>query len=224
MDKKSVESMESKFHEQLKKIKQDVVEMGELAQGMLKESITALKNQDVELAEKVYANKKKLMKMDDDIEHRCLQAISMYQPMAKDMRVIGASLKLITYLTRIGRYGKDIAKFVREISNKPHIAKLVSIPHMSRIVESMIVAALNSYKNEQPIDIQSFIDKDDDVDALRVSIFREALTYMMEDSKKIERCMYYIMIARYLERCADHACKMAEKIHYMVTGERIEIK
>jgi phosphate transport system protein len=216
--------MESKFHEQLKKIKQDVVEMGELAQGMLKESITALKNQDVELAEKVYANKKKLMKMDDDIEHRCLQAISMYQPMAKDMRVIGASLKLITYLTRIGRYGKDIAKFVREISNKPHIAKLVSIPHMSRIVESMIVAALNSYKNEQPIDIQSFIDKDDDVDALRVSIFREALTYMMEDSKKIERCMYYIMIARYLERCADHACKMAEKIHYMVTGERIEIK
>jgi phosphate transport system protein len=212
------------FRDEMKRIKQDVIEMGELAKNMLKESIVALKNQDTELADKVYANKEKLMRMDDEIEHRCLQAISMYQPMAKDMRVVGASLKLITYLTRIGRYGKDIAKFAKEISDKPHIAKLVSIPHMSKIVENMINKALTSYKNEQPIDIKSFIEQDDDVDALRVSIFREALTYMMEDSKKIERCMYYVMIARYLERCADHACKMAEKIHYMVTGERIEIK
>ncbi len=216
--------MKSKFHEQLKKIKQDVVEMGELAQDMLQESITALKNQDVKLADKVYTDKDKLMKMDEAIEHRCLQAISMYQPMAKDMRVIGASLKLITYLTRIGRYGKDIAKFVNEIADKPHVAKMVSIPHMNEIVESMITDASNSYKNEKPVDIKSFVDRDDDVDALRVSVFREALTYMMEDNKKIERCMYYIMIARYLERCADHSCKMAEKIQYMVTGERIEIK
>lgn len=216
--------MRSKFDEQLKKIKHDVVELGELAQTMLRESINALKNQDLKLAEKVYADKKKLMEMDDDIEHRCLQAISMYQPMAKDMRVIGASLKLITYLTRIGRYGKDIAKFVKELSDKPHVSKLVSIPHMSEIVESMIADALNAYKNEKPVDIQSFVDRDDDVDSIRVSIFREALTYMMEDSKKIERCMYYVMIARYLERCADHACKIAEKVNYMVTGVRVEIK
>jgi len=216
--------MRSKFDEQLKKIKQDVVEMGELSQSMLKESIVSLKNQDVKLADKVYANKKKLMKMDEDIEHRCLQAISMYQPMAKDMRVIGASLKIITYLTRIGRYGKDIAKFVNEISDKPHVAKLVNILHMSEIVETMVTDAMNAYKNVKPIDVKSFNDRDDDVDALRISIFREALTYMMEDNKKIERCMYYIMIARYLERCADHACKIAEKVQYMVSGERVEIK
>jgi len=79
--------MRSKFDEQLKKIKDDVVELGELAQRMLKDSIVALENQDVKLAAKIYTDKKKLMKMDDDIEHRCLQAISMYQPMAKDMRV-----------------------------------------------------------------------------------------------------------------------------------------
>jgi phosphate transport system protein len=216
--------MKSKFHAQLKKIKQDVVKMGELAGSMLRESIIALKNQDTELADKVYADKEKLMKMDEEIEHRCLQAISMYQPMAKDMRVIGASLKLITYLTRIGRYGKDMAKFVNEIADKPHVAKMINIPHMDKIVESMIADAMNSYKDKKPIDIQSFVDRDDDVDSLRNSIFRENLTYMMEDSKNIERCMYYIMIARYLERCADHACKLAEKIQYMVTGERIEIK
>ncbi len=216
--------MKSKFHEKLKKIKQDVVEMGELAQSMLSESIVALEKQDVKLADKVYAKKKKLMEMDDDIEHRCLQAISMYQPMAKDMRVIGSSLKLITYLARIGRYGKDISKFVTEIADKPHVARLVSIPHMSKIVDSMISDALNAYKNQQPVDIKSFVDRDDDVDSLRNSIFRENLTYMMEDTKKIERCMYYIMIARYLERCADHSCKIAEKVNYMATGERVEIK
>lgn len=216
--------MKSKFHDELKKIKKDVVEMGELSQRMLRESITALKNQDVKLADKVYADKKKLMKMDNDIEHCCLQAISMYQPMAKDMRVIGASLKIITYLTRIGRYGKDVAKFVKELSDKSHVAKLVSILHMGEIVDAMIFDALSAYRDGKPVDIKSFVGRDDDVDALRVSIFRESLTYMMEDNKKIERCTYYIMIARYLERCADHACKIAEKVNYMVTGKRIEIK
>lgn len=216
--------MGSKFDEQLKKIKGDVIELGELAQRMLKDSIVALESQDVKLANKVYTDKKKLMKMDDDIEHRCLQAISMYQPMAKDMRIIGASLKLITYLTRIGRYGKNIAKFVKELADKTHIAKLVSIPHMGEIVDSMISDALIAYRNEQPVDIQSFVDRDDDVDSLRDSIFRESLTYMMEDDKNIKRCMHYIMVARYLERCADHACKISEKVNYMVTGKRVEIK
>ena len=216
--------MSTKFDEQLKKIKQGVLEMGELAQTMLRESIVSLKNQDLKLADKVYDNKDMIMKMDRDIEHRCLQAISMYQPMAKDMRVIGSSLKLITYLTRIGRYGKDIAKFVKEIADEPHIKKLVSIPHMSEIVDGMISDALIAYKNGEPVDIKGFVERDDDVDVLRNSIFRESLTYMMQDSKNIERCMYYIMISRYLERCADHSCKMAEKIQYMATGERIEIK
>jgi len=216
--------MRSKFDKQLKKITDDVVEMGELAQGMLKNSIASLKNQDIKLADKVYADKEKLMKMDDAIEHRCLQTISMYQPMAKDMRVIGASLKMITYLTRIGRYGKDIAKFVKEIADKPSIAKLVSIPHMNEIVDGMISDALKAYENKESVDIPSFRSRDDDVDSLRESIFRETLTYMMQDSKNIKRCMYYIMIARYLERCADHACKIAEKVSYMVTGRRVEIK
>ena len=216
--------MRSKFDEQLKEIKDDVIEVGELAKGMLKESIIALKNQDVKLADRVYDNKKKLMKMDDEIEHRCLQTISMYQPMAKDMRVIGASLKLITYITRIGRYGKDIAQFVKEIADEPPIAKLVSIPHMSDIVDSMISDGLKAYNNKEAVDIPSFRSRDDDVDSLRESIFRETLTYMIQDSKNIKRCMYYIMIARYLERCADHSCKIAEKVHYMVTGKRVEIK
>ena len=216
--------MRSKFDKELTEIKNLVIEMGELSREMLKNSIVALKNQDVKLAKKVYSNKNKLMEFDENIEHRCLQAISMYQPMAKDMRVIGASLKIITYQTRIGRYGKDIAKMVEELSDKSHITKLVSILHMSEIVDEMIVDALNAYKTVKSVDIKSYVERDDNIDALRESIFREALSYMMEDNKKIKRGMYYVMIARYLERCADHACKIAEKVNYMITGKRIEIK
>ena len=215
--------MVEKFHEELKTLKKDVIVMGNLAKDMLKKSVEALTNRDVELAEKIYSNKRKIAKMDIEIETKALQLLTLHQPMAKDMRMIACTLKMITYLARIGRYGKDIAKLAIELSNKPHIKKLVSINHMAEIVNKMIEDALTAFNKEDISKIKDFSERDDDVDVLRYSIFRECLTYMMEDQKVISRCMHYAMIARYLERCADHACKMAEKIHYMVTGEHIEI-
>jgi phosphate transport system protein len=130
---------------------------------------------------------------------------------------------MITYLNRIGRYGKDIALLAKDMTEEPHIAKLVSIPYMEEIVESMIDDALKAYETWDISLLKDFKERDDEVDALRYSIFRECLTYMMEDQKNITRCVNYIIIARYLERCADHASKMAEKVHYMVTGEHIDI-
>ena len=95
---------------------------------------------------------------------------------------------------------------------------------MGNIVYGMIEDALKAFETEALSLIQDFAERDDTLDTLRYSIFRESLTYMMEDPKNITRCAHYMMIARYLERCGDHACKIAEKIHFMVTGERIEIK
>jgi phosphate transport system protein len=218
------EKMKSRFHEELEEIKREVLAMGNLAREMLKNSVTALVKRDNELADEVLSHKGEIMDMDDKIEQRCLQAISMYQPMAKDMRVIGTCLKLITYLARIGRYGKDIANVAKELSGKPHLAKLVSIPYMAKLADSMISDALIAFEKEDISLLENFVERDDDIDALRYSIFRECLSYMVEDPKKITRCTHYVMIARYLERCADHACKMAEKITYTVTGERVEIK
>jgi len=215
--------MVEKFHQQLEALKNDVLNMGNLATVMLKESVIALKDQDVNLAKKVYKNRTKLAEMDLQIETKALQLLTLHQPMAKDLRLIACSLKMITYLARIGRYGKDIAKFAIELSDKPHIKKLVSIPYMADLVDAMINDALKAYKKEDIKLIKDFADRDNDIDGLRYSIFRECLTYMMEDQKVISRCMHYAMVARYLERCADHACKIAEKIHYMVNGEHIEI-
>ena len=215
--------MVEKFHEELNNLKKEVIKMGHLSTEMLKKSVESLKKQDEELARWVDTNKTVIAAMDSAIEEKAFQLLTLHQPMAKDLRQIACSLKMITYLARIGRYGKDIAKISVELSNKPHIKKLVSIPHMADMVASLIDDALLAYENETIEPLKDFSDRDDDIDQLRYAIFRECLTYMMEDQKVIKRCAQYMMASRYLERCGDHALKMAEKIHYMVTGEHIEI-
>ena len=161
--------------------------------------------------------------MEVELEERCYQLIALYQPVAKDMRVIACTLKVITASVRIGRYGKVIANITKEITDRPHISHMMSIPHMAELVIDMIDDAITAYDTETPRLIQDFSSRDDTIDALRHSIFREGITHMMEDPRSITRCTHYIMVARYLERCADHACKIAENVHYMETGERIEI-
>ena len=215
--------MSEKFHVELKNLKMDVIRMGSLSKNMLYDSVKALKDRDVNLACEVIKRKVKLADMDDQIEQKAFRLIALYQPMAGDMREIACILKMITYLTRIGRYGKDIARITEKIHEQAHVKKLVSIPYLADIVCSMIDDALYSFEKNDISKFNNFIEREANVDELRHSIFRECLTYMLEDPKKIERCMYYSMVARYLERCGDHACKMAEKIHYMVTGERVEI-
>lgn len=215
--------MVEKFHVELNQTKKDVDAMGHLAKEMLSKSVEALKEIDIEKANWVISNKGKLANMDDDIEQKALRLMALYQPMAGDLREIACILKLITYLNRIGRYGKDIAKLVVEFEKNGHVKKLVSLPHMAELVTSMINDALYAFETGDISRFNDFIDRETTVDELRYSIFRECLTYMMEDPSVITRCTYYIIIARYLERCGDHACKMAEKIVYMATGERVEI-
>jgi phosphate transport system protein len=130
---------------------------------------------------------------------------------------------VITASMRIGRYGKVIAKIVNEVSDKPHIAHIMSIPHMADLVMSVIDDAIRLYDTESPVPVAEFSARDDTIDALRHSIFREGISHMMEDPRSITLSTHYIMVARYLERCADYACKIAENVHYMETGERIEI-
>jgi len=124
--------MVKKFHDELKKLKKNLIEMGYLSRDTLKQSVESLKNQDKESAEKIIKNKIKIADMDALIEEKALILLTLHQPMAKDLRQIAAILKIITYLNRIGRYGKDIAKISIELSDKPQVKKLVSIPYMAK--------------------------------------------------------------------------------------------
>jgi len=215
--------MAEKFHTELKNTKKETVAMALFARQMLRTAADALIRQDRELAASVVDKKEALHAMEVKLEEHCYQLIATGQPMAKDMRVIACTLKVINASMRIGRYGKVIANIVKDISDKPHIARMMSIPHMAELTLDMIDDAIKAYDTESAGLIADFSARDDTIDALRHSIFREGITYMMEDPKTITRCTHYIMVARYLERCADHACKIAENVHYMQTGERIEI-
>jgi phosphate transport system protein len=216
--------MTDKFHEELKALKDLVREQGAFASGMLSDSMIALENRDPGLAGQVYARRTELAGRNHAIEEAALRLIALYQPMARDLRSIVCALRMNFALYRIGRYGKDIAQLVGDLSVEPHIGNLRTLPHMADLVCAMIDDALKAYRIEDVEPIAGMSHRDDVVDNLRYTIFREGLTHMMEDPHNIPRYIDYVMIARYLERCADHACDIAEQVCYMVTGERVEVK
>ncbi|WP_067051781.1 phosphate signaling complex protein PhoU [Methanofollis ethanolicus] len=216
--------MSEKFHDELKALRGEFIEYGEFAADMLKDAFRALKDGDTDLAESVLQRKTHLAELSDHFDERLLTLIALYQPMAKDLRVIACTLKMNDALFRIGRYGKDIAMLVPEFAASGHLGRMLNLPYMAEMVFSMVDDTLRAYEQRDIAPIATFSERDDCVDDLRYSVFREGVTYMMENPKNIERCMDYVMVARYLERCGDHCCTMAEKVHYMVTGERIEIR
>jgi phosphate transport system protein len=213
-----------KFHHELDALGEDMVTYGEHALSMLTMGLQAFVEQDEELAEQVYNMKGQLDRWDREVEERALRLLTLHQPMAKDLRSLACILKMDTYLYRIGRYGKDIAKDAIEMGGRPHVAKLVNIPHQHEIVVGMIRDAMRAFREDDIGPIADISERDDQVDAIWESVFRECVTYMIEDAKNIAPCTHYIMVSRHLERCGDHACKIAEKVHYKVTGEHIEIK
>ncbi len=215
----------TELHKELEELKKDVLSMANLAVSMLADSINALDKRDVNLANAVKDKDKKhkIREYDSSIETKALKLIALYQPMAIDLRRIATILKMITYIYRIGRYGKDIAAIAHEIIEKPVVSEILGIRHMWEHVDSMIKDSLTAFDREDTINIKGFIERDSEIDQMRWSIFRETVSYMMENPNNITTSAHIIMIARYLERCADHACKIVEKVWYMVKGEHIEI-
>ncbi len=218
--------MKDRFHEEMANLKSGVLDMGFFAERMLSDALRALKENDCGLATDVKERKVALSEKNDALEEEAYRIIALYQPVARDMREIACALKTITSVERIGRYGKDIAGVVLSLNDpRPHdLVSALSLPHMGDLVLSMVDDALRAYETGDLSRIAHHSRRDDVIDALRHTIFREGITYMMEDPRTITRCMNYLMVARYLERCADHSCKIAEKVHYMVTGEKIEIR
>jgi phosphate transport system protein len=215
--------MAKEMRNEIIKLKKDVLNMAQLAENMLNDSVEALIKTDLELAETVDPKKHKLRKFDENIEREALRTIALYQPMAIDLRRLASVLKIITYLYRIGRYGKDIAAVVEEFTEKHPYSEFIGIKHMWEHVRTMIKDAMDSFDSETTSKLEDFEERDNEIDQMRWSIFRESVSYMMEDPKNITASAHLMMIARYLERCGDHACKIAEKTYYLVEGQHKEI-
>ena len=176
---------------------------------------------DIDLAEQVKKIDQELYALNIDIEKRCLEVIALQSPVAKDLRTIGTYLKVITDFDRIGRYANDIAEVTGHARTMAHFKPLVSIPHMAKLAEQMVDLSVKAFLERDIEPTKEVFEIEDKVDSLYDEIFREVITYMMEDSRKIGLGINYTLVARYLERIADHACNISERVIYMVTGERV---
>jgi phosphate transport system protein len=209
---------------EMEALQNSVLEMAKLATGMLHEGTQALEELDQAKAHEVISRTERLAELDEEIETGLLSFLALQSPMAGDLRRVGTALKLITYINRIGRYGYDIAKVTDAWpTGSKHVAKMVDLREMSSKVLAMMDIVVGAFKENATPDVGALTKLEDDVNALRYGVWRQCLSYMDESKSNIERCAHYMMVARYLERCGDNVCKMAEKQHYAATGKRIFI-
>lgn len=208
------------FHKDIEALTDRVVQMGEMSMRSVREGVAAFAALDTAAAQKVIDLNQEINRIDVEIERRALDLIALHQPMAKDVRTLGAVLKIITYLDRIGRYGYDIAHATYALEGKTHVRRLVSIPHMTEKALQLLENALTAFRQRDADLARTVQPADDDVDALYEQILRECITHMIEDPRTITPCTQYILVARHIERVGDNAGKIAEKTLYMVTGER----
>jgi phosphate transport system protein len=214
-----METMRKAFDEQLDHLQSDVVNMGSFVIEMLDKAMDALVRQDAELAEEVVRMDDTADAMDLSIETTSIRLLALQQPMSRDLRTIATALKVITDLERIGDYATDIALVARRLSGEPYLKPLNDIPRLARMASAMTRNAVQSFV-EHDVDIARQVCEDDDaVDDLYDKIFEDIVVSIEENPKFARQGGNLILIARRLERVADHATNVAERVHYMETGK-----
>jgi len=209
------------YETELVELDRQVTEMAKKTQQAIELAVRSFEKLDQGMADEVRRLDVELYRLNIEIEKRCLEVIALQSPVAKDLRTIGTYIKVITDFDRIGRYAKDIAEVTGHARDMAHFKPLVSIPHMAQMAENMVDLSVQAFLERDTELTKEVFETEDKVDSLYDEIFREIITYMMEDSKKIGFGINYLLVARYLERIADHACNISERVIYMVTGERV---
>ncbi|MCP8304916.1 MAG: phosphate signaling complex protein PhoU [archaeon] len=209
---------------ELKQLKEDTLKMGELAKNSVREAIHALINRDAELASKVIDDESVVNELEFEIENKCVDLILLRQPMAKDLRTVVTILKIITDLDRISDLAKSVSVITLHIGKEAFVKPLIDIPRMSEIAQGMIADCLNAFSHEKIDSLKDFSERDDLVDALTDQVRRELITIMIENPHSIAQSNRLLFVALHLERIADHACNIASRIYYMVTGNKIKFE
>ena len=210
------------FDEQLKYLKQLLVQMGGLAEAELESAVQALVRRDVDLAQRTIGSDARLDEIEHEIMALSVKVLALRQPMATDLREIVSALKISSDLERMGDYAANVAKRAIALNQLPVVRPAGSIPRMARLVQTIIKDVLDAYVERDPERALEAWRRDEEVDEMYTSIFRELLTYMMEDARNITSCTHLLFVAKNIERIGDHATNIAETIHYLVLGKTIE--
>ena len=209
------------FDEELNHLTGQITYMGGLAEGLVADALEALVKRDVELAATVLQRDAQLDALEEQIDQDVIRILATRQPMAVDLRVITMALKISNDLERTGDYGVSIAKRVARLAEQPELKPLVTIPNMANLCIAMLKDVLDAYVERDAAKAMAVWERDQEVDQLYTGLFRELITYMLEDPRKISICIDLLFIAKNLERIGDHATNIAEKINYMIHGEQI---
>jgi len=209
------------FQEQLEHLKARLLEMGGLAEEQVRLAVRGLVERDRALIDRVIASDGPLNALHIEVDNRCFTLLALYQPMAVDLRAIVAAVKINTDLERVGDLAINIAEAARQYAAHPPVKRLIDIPRMAAIAQSMLRDALDAFVRRDTTLAQHVLDEDDALDALKTQIFRELLTYMLQDPATIEPALDLILISRHLERIGDHATNVAEDVIFMVSAKDV---
>jgi phosphate transport system protein len=212
-----------KLSEQLEDLKSKTMEMGAFASTAVEKAVESLVKRNVRLAKKVIKEDDKIDDLEFEIENNCMHVIALQQPVAKDLRTIGACLKIITDLERVGDRAVDIANITIEMAGRPLVKPLVDIPRMAELAVRMLRDSMRAFKEGNSSLAFELGKRDDEVDQLAHQVTRELFSYLVEDPKKISDAVRLMLVASFLERIADHATNIGERIIYMEKGERVRI-
>jgi phosphate transport system protein len=213
----------AEFHKQLGNIRTDVLAMGSMVENAISRSVKALKERDIELAGQIIKEDVKINEKRFGIEDRCINLIATQQPMASDLRLIMSVTNVITELERIGDHAEGIAKIVIMIGDEPPLKPIIDLPRMAEKTVSMLHDSLSAFVSQDAEAARRIAAEDDEVDGLYDQVYRELLSFMVEDPKTTTRATHLIWVAHNLERSADRVTNICERVVFTVTGKMEEI-
>ena len=214
--------MERHFEQELKELKEHLLLMGGRAEAIVRKSIDALRRRDPIVAQQVFEDDRAIDRLEIDIEESCLRLLALQQPLATDLRFITAALKISNDLERVGDHAVNIAGGALRLAGKPMLKPLVDIPRMAEVAIGMLNQALDDFVRRDGESARQLVRRDDEVDDLNRQVFRELLSYMIEDPSTITRALELVLVARNLERIADLATNVAEEVVFIAEARIIK--
>lgn len=209
------------YDEELQHLNNTIVEMAGLTEAQLEGAIQALVNRDAELAYHIIDDDDRIDELNYEVDTQAMRLLALRQPMALDLRNVVAALKISADLERIADYATNMARRTIPLTETETIGPIHVIPRMARLVMAMMNDVIDAYIAQDADKAQAIWEADGEVDAMYVSLFRELLTYMMEDARRITPCSHVLFMAKNIERMGDHVTNICETIHFLVHGERL---
>lgn len=206
------------YDRDLRMLQDDLLMMGNMVEKAIARALDALRNRDLEAANDVIREDDIIDQKQTEIEERCIDLIATQQPLAGDLRILVTALHLCGELERMGDYAEGIAKISVMMGDEPPLKPLIDIPRMAQKASDMVRRSLDAFVNRDVVAAMSVQSDDDEIDSLYEQVYRELLTYMLGDPSVIRRATHLLWAAHNIERIADRATNIAERVIYMVTG------